>query len=66
MGWRYSWICKSYNDESDEGYFFEDDIKYPEILHGLHNYLPFLPENTKIETVEKLIANLHHKTALFT
>ena len=52
-------FIKSYNEESDQGYFFEVDIKYPKNLHSLHNHLPFLPEMMKIETVEKLVANLH-------
>ena len=30
-------------------------------LLELHNDLPFLPERMKIEKVEKLVANLHHK-----
>ena len=31
-------------------------------MQELHNDLPFLPERTKIEKVEKLVANLHDKT----
>ena len=34
----------SYNEKSDEGYFLEVDVQYPEELHELHNDLPFLPE----------------------
>ena len=33
-------FLKSYNEDNDEGYFFEDDGQYPEELHVLHNY-PF-------------------------
>ena len=44
-------FIKSYNEESDQGYFFEVDIQYPKNLHNLHNDLPFLPEKMKIETV---------------
>ena len=55
-------LIKSYNEESDEGYFLEVDVQYPEKLHELHNDLPFLPEKMKIEKVEKLVANLHDKT----
>ena len=54
-------FIKSYSDESDEGYFFEVDVQYPENLHKLGNGLPFLPERMKIEKVEKLVANLHDK-----
>ena len=55
-------FIKSYNKESDEGYFLEVDVHYLEKLHELHNDLPFLPERMKIEKVEKLVANLHDKT----
>ena len=48
-------FIKNYNEESDEGYYLE-------ILHGLHDDLPFLPERMKIEKVEKLVANLHDKS----
>ena len=30
-------FIKNYNEESDEGYFLEVDIQYPEKLHELHN-----------------------------
>ena len=55
-------FIKSYNEESDEGYFREIDVQYLEKLHQLNNDLPFLPERVKIEKVEKLVANLHGKT----
>ena len=50
---------KNYNKESDEGYFLEVDVHYPEKLHELHNDLSFLLEIIKIE---KIVANLHDKT----
>ena len=34
-------FIKNYNTESDEGYFLEVDIQYPEKLHNLYNDLPF-------------------------
>ena len=40
-------IIKNYNEESDEGYFLEVDVQYPEKLHELHNDLPFLPKRNK-------------------
>ena len=55
-------FIKSYNEESEKGYFFEVDIQYPKNLHKTQNALPFLPERMKIEKVEKLVANLHDKT----
>ena len=53
--------------KSDEGYFIEVDGQYPEKFqeHELHNDLQFLPERMKIETFEKLVANLHDKTEYF-
>ena len=41
-------FIKNYNEESDEGYFLEDDVQYLKKLHELHNCLPFLPERIKI------------------
>ena len=41
-------FIKNYNEESDEGYFLEVDIQYPDKLHELHNDLPFLPERMKL------------------
>ena len=38
--------------------WYDGDVKYPEKLHDLW----FLPERMKIETVEKLVTNLHDKT----
>ena len=55
-------FIKSYNEESDEGYFFEIEIQYPEKVHELQNEVPFLPERMKIEKVEKLITNSDDKT----
>ena len=55
-------LLKKYNEESDEGYFFEVNVQYPERSLDIHNDLPFLPERIKIEKVEKLAANLHDKT----
>ena len=55
-------FIKSYNEESDQAYFVEVDVQYPEKLHEFHNDLPFLPERIKIKKVEKLVGNLHDKT----
>ena len=45
-------FIKNYNEESDEGYFLDVDVQYPEKLHELHNDFPFLPERMKIKKVE--------------
>ena len=52
-------FIKNYNEESDEGYFLEVDVQYPEKLHELQNNLPFLPERKKIKKVKKLVTNLY-------
>ena len=43
-------------------FVFEVDVCCLENLHELHNDLTFLPERTKIEKIEKLVAILHDKT----
>ena len=55
-------FIKNYNKESDEKYFLEVDVQYPEKLHEAHNDLPFLPERIKIEKSGKLVTNLDDKT----
>ena len=45
-----------YNNESDEGYFFEVDGQCFENLHALPNDLLFLPERIKIEKVKNFVA----------
>ena len=55
-------FMKSYNEESDEGYFREVDVEYLEKLHELYNLLQILRERMEVEKVEKLAANFHDKT----
>ena len=55
-------FIKNYNENSDERYFLEVDVQFPEKLHELYNDLLFLPERIKIAKVEKLVTNLHDKT----
>ena len=55
-------FIKTYNEESDKGYFLEVDIQYLDKLQELHNDLSFLPERIMIEEVEKLVAILNGKT----
>ena len=54
------WYLKCIKD-TDEEYFLEVVVQYPRKLHHLHNDLPCLPEWTKIEKAEKIVANLHNK-----
>ena len=34
-------FIENYNKNTDEGYFLEVNVQYPEKLHELHNDLPF-------------------------
>ena len=52
---------KSYINDSDEKFFLEVDVQYPEEFHQLHYALPFLPKIIKIEKVQKIVANLLDK-----
>ena len=40
-------FIRNYDENSDEGYFFEVDVDYPKELFNFHKYLPFLPEKKK-------------------
>ena len=54
-------FIKTYNKESDEGYFLEVDVQYLEKLHEKFHDLPFLPQRIS-EKVEKLVTSFHDKT----
>ena len=45
---------KSCNEVSDIGHFLEVDVQYPQVLHEIHNDLPFLTEKMKIEKLNYL------------
>ena len=49
-------FIKSYNENSDRGYFLEVDVEYPENLFNFHEDLPFLPEKKK--NVENLVCSI--------
>ena len=51
----------NYNEDSDKGYIFEVDVKYPKRHHNLYYDLPFLPEIMKINKCNKLVCNLYDK-----
>ena len=44
-------FIKSYNEDSDEEYFLEVFVQYPEKLHDLFNVLLFLCKRMKIKKV---------------
>ena len=52
---------KSYDENSDEGYFLEVDVKYPKKLFNLHSDLPFLLERKKIRKCNKLVCTMQNK-----
>ena len=54
-------FIKNYNEDSDKGYIFEVDAKYPKNLHDLHSDLPFLLERTEINKCNKLVCNFYDK-----
>ena len=54
-------FIKNYDEDSDKGYIFEVDVKYPRRLHDLHSDLPFLPKRMKIDKCKKLVCNLRNK-----
>ena len=54
-------FIKNYDEDSDKGYIFEVNVKYPRRLHELHSDLPFLPKIMKIHKCKKLVCNLRNK-----
>ena len=47
------------DEDTDVGYFIEDDVQYPKKLHDLHRDLSFLPVRTKVKKDEELVANFY-------
>ena len=54
-------FIKSYNENSDKGYFLEVDVKYPKNLFNSQEDLPFLLERKKNRKVKKLICSIEDK-----
>ena len=48
-------FIKNYDENSEKGYFFEVDVKYPEKVFNLHKDSPFLPERKKNKKCKKLV-----------
>ena len=54
-------FIKSYNENSNKGYFLEVDVEYPKKIFSLHKDLPFLPERRKLEKIEKLVCGIENR-----
>ena len=54
-------FIKNYNENDNNGYILEVDVRYPKRLHKLHSDLPFLSERMKIDKCNKLVCNLFNK-----
>ena len=54
-------VIKNYDEDSDKGYIFEVDVKYPRRLNDLHSDLTFLPKRMKSDKCKKLVCNLCNK-----
>ena len=57
-------FIKNYDENSDKGYVFEVDVKYPKKLFNLHNDLSFLPKREKIRKCNKLVYTIQNKKKL--
>lgn len=44
--------------EGEISYLLLVDVEYPEYLHNLHNYFPFLPEHLIVNKAKKLVPHL--------
>ena len=54
-------FIKNYNENTDNGYILEVDVKYSKRLHELHSDLPFLSEQMEVNKCKKLVCNLFNK-----
>ena len=54
-------FIKSYNENSNKGYFLEVDVECPKKLFSSHKDLPFLPERKKLEQVENFVSGIEDK-----
>ena len=54
-------FIKSYDENSNKGYFLEADVEFLKKLFNLHKDFSFLPEREKIGKREKLICNIRER-----
>ena len=64
---RFRWVSIEPNKvgklaaRTNKGYLLEVDVSYPRDLQDSHNNLPFMCECMDINSIEKLVPNLHNK-----
>ena len=54
----------NYDEDTNKGYIFEVDVKYPKDFHNLQSDLQFLTEKNKINKCDKLVSNLYDKNVV--
>ena len=54
----------NYDEDTNKGYIFEVDVKYPKDFHDLQSDLQFLSEKNKINKCDKLVCNLYDKNVV--
>ena len=54
-------MIKNYDENNNNGYILQVDIKYLKRLHELHSDLPFLSERLEGNKCKKLVCNLFNK-----
>ena len=60
-------LIKNCDENSNKGYFLEEDVEYLKKLFNLHSDLPFLPKRKKIRKCNKLVCNIQdNENCVFT
>ena len=54
----------NYDEDSDKGYIFKVDVKYPKRPYNFQSELPFFLERMKINKCNKLVWNILDKKCL--
>ena len=54
-------FTKSYNENSDRGYFLEIDVEFPKNLFSFHKDFSYVPERKTIGKVGKLVCSVKDK-----
>ena len=57
-------FIKNFDKNSDKGYLFEEDFKYPKFFFNFHKDLPFLPDRMKNKMSKKLVCTIQNKKKL--